>query len=56
MVLQMRLLARSFSTAGNRLIFDFPCAVDFDPITFYVGEVDGKLATHFSIIRYHNKS
>ncbi len=33
---------------------DFPCAVDFDPKGFYVGEVDGELATHFSIIRYPN--
>jgi hypothetical protein len=78
MILQVRLLARSFSTAGQ-LIFrsataqdvdtitrravqegwhvgpcDYPCAVDFDPKCFYVGEVDGELATHFSIITYPN--
>ena len=33
---------------------DFPCAVDFDPKCFYVGEVDGELATQFSIITYPN--
>ena len=33
---------------------DHPCAVDFNPKRFYIGEVDGELATHFSIIRYPN--
>ena len=33
---------------------DFLCAVDFDPKCFYVGEVDGELATHFSFIIYPN--
>ena len=33
---------------------DFPCAVAFDPNCFYIGEVDGELATHFSVITYPN--
>ena len=33
---------------------DFLCAIDFDPKCFYVGEVDGELATHFSFITYPN--
>ena len=33
---------------------DFACAIAFDPKSFYVGEVDGELATHFSIVTYPN--
>ena len=33
---------------------DFHCAVAFDPKSFYVGEVDGELATHISVITYPN--
>ena len=33
---------------------DYPCAVDFNPKSFYVGEIDGELVTHFSIIPYPN--
>ena len=34
--------------------YDFPCGYAFDPEGFFIGEVDGELASHVCVVRYPN--
>ena len=34
--------------------YNYPCGYDFDPEGFFMGEVDGELASHFCAVRYPN--
>ena len=37
-------------------LHDFSCAYEFDPNGFFVGEIDGEVASHIAVIRYPNHS
>ena len=34
--------------------FDFPCGFVFDPKSIFLGEVNGELATHVTVVEYPN--
>ena len=45
---------RTISEGWHVRPYDYPCAYAFDPEGFFIGEVDGELASHACAVRYPN--